>query len=116
MEYAVRFDAEYAGAAELEGLEVAGANSARAPARHRDRPHGGGGGAQRVLLDGKPGIAIRSSRSPRATPSKSCANPAALRRNRGHVARRMAMTWVSDESASVVESVNAALSSVWQAI
>ena len=118
MEYAVRFDAEYAEAAELEGLEVAGANGARVLLRDIATVRMATEEVrERVLLDGKPGIAIKivkKSEGNTVEVVREC------RRRFDEIAATlpggMAMTWVSDESANVVESVNAALSSVWQAI
>ena len=118
MEYAVRFDAEYAEAAELEGLEVAGADGARVLLRDVATVRMATEEVrQRVLLDGKPGVAIKivkKSEGNTVEVVRECrerfdAIAAALPGG-------MAMTWVSDESASVVESVNSALSSVWLAI
>ena len=118
MEYAVRFDAEYAEAAELEGLEVAGADGARVLLRDVATVRMATEEVrQRVLLDGKPGVAVKivkKSEGNTVEVVRECrerfdAIAAALPGG-------MAMTWVSDESASVVESVNSALSSVWLAI
>ena len=75
MEYAVRFDAEYPEVAQIEALEVAGANGARVLLRDIATVRMATEEVrERVLLDGKPGIAIKIVKKAEATPSKSCAN------------------------------------------
>ena len=117
-EYAVRFDAEYADVADIEALEIGGSGDARihlrdvATVRMATEEI-----RQRAMLNGKPGIAIKIIKKAEGNTvevAREC------RRRYEEIVKalpaNMALDWVSDESESIVESMNSAVSSVWQAI
>ncbi|HOU20716.1 MAG TPA: efflux RND transporter permease subunit [Kiritimatiellia bacterium] len=117
-EYFVRFDAEYENAANIADLEVAN----RSGARRRLGDLGTVRFAteevrQRAILDGRQGIVLKIVK-------KADANIVALVREIhkrfGEIQKTlpggMELTWVSDESANIRESVASAISAVWQAI
>jgi HAE1 family hydrophobic/amphiphilic exporter-1 len=117
-EYVIRFDAEYENAADIANLEVASRDGAR-------RRLGDLGTVrlateevrQRAILDGRQGIVLKIVK-------KADANIVALVREihkryeqiRHTLPGDMDLTWVSDESANIRESVNSAVSAVWQAV
>lgn len=117
-EYAVRFDAEYQDADSIANLEVANRDGARRKladlgtvrlATQEIR--------QRAILDGKQGIVLKIVK-------KAEGNIVALVREsyqrfqeiRESLPGGMELTWVSDESENIRESVRSALSSVFGAI
>lgn len=117
-EFFVRFDAEYENAVDIADLEVANRNGVR-------RRLGDLGTVrfateevrQRAILDGRQGIVLKIVK-------KADANVVALVREihkryeqiRGTLPGGMELTWVSDESANIRESVASAISAVWQAV
>ena len=117
-ELAVRFDAEYASVEAIAGLEVASRDGARRRladlgtirmATEEVR--------QRAILDGRQGVVLKVVK-------KAEGNTVAVvreTRTRFEELRRalpggMELAWISDESESVVASVNSAIESIWQAI
>ncbi|MGD9781542.1 MAG: efflux RND transporter permease subunit [Kiritimatiellia bacterium] len=117
-EYFIRFDAEYENAADIADLEVANRDGAR-------RRLGDLGTVrfateevrQRAILDGQQGIVLKIVK-------KADANIVALVREiqkryediRPTLPGGMELTWISDESATIRESVASAVSAVWQAV
>ncbi len=117
-EYAVRFDAEYQDVESIANLEVANKDGAR-------RKLGDLGTVrlateevrQRAILDGKQGIVIKVVK-------KAEGNIVSIvkeTRKRFEEIQKtlpggMELTWVSDESADIRESVSSAISSIWQAV
>jgi HAE1 family hydrophobic/amphiphilic exporter-1 len=117
-EYSIRFDAEYKSVEEIANLEVANRDGAR-------RRLGDLGTVrlateeirQRAILDGKQGIVLKVVKK---AEGNTVAVVRETRKRFEEICRAlpggMALTWVSDESESVVASVDAATSSIWQAI
>lgn len=117
-EYFIRFDAEYENAAEIANLEVASRDGVR-------RRLGDLGTVrfateevrQRAILDGKQGVVLKIIK-------KADANIVALVREiqkryeqiRPTLPGGMELTWISDESTTIRESVASAVSAVWQAV
>ena len=117
-ELAVRFDAEYSSVEAITGLEVASRNGAR-------RRIGDLGTVrmateevrQRAILDGRQGVVLKVVK-------KAEGNTVAVVREthkrfeelRSALPGGMELTWISDESESVVASVDSAIESIWQAI
>ncbi len=117
-DYLIRFDAEYENAADIANLEVAN----RDGARRRLADLGSVRLAteevrQRAILDNRQGIVLKIVK-------KADANIVSLVREihkryeqiRHTLPGGMELTWVSDESANIRESVNSAISAVWQAV
>ncbi len=117
-ELSVRFDAEYASVEAIAELEVASRDGAR-------RRIGDLGKVrmateevrQRALLDGRQGVVLKVVK-------KAEGNIVAVVREsrkrfeelRHALPGGMELTWISDESESVVASVDSAIESIWQAI
>ncbi len=117
-ELAVRFDAEYSSVEAITGLEVA----SRGGARRRIGDLGTVRMAteevrQRAILDGRQGVVLKVVK-------KAEGNTVAVVREthkrfeelRSALPGGMELTWISDESESVVASVDSAIESIWQAI
>jgi len=117
-EYSVRFDAEYREVADIADLEVASRDGARRKladlgsvrlASEEIR--------QRAILDGKPGVVLKIIKKAEG----NVVEIARETRKRFEEIQRnlpggMDLTWVSDESTNIRESVNSALSAVTGAI
>ncbi|MDR0993219.1 MAG: efflux RND transporter permease subunit, partial [Verrucomicrobiota bacterium] len=117
-EYSIRFDAEYADIAEIAELEVASRDGVR-------RRLGDLGTVrlatkeirQRAILDGKQGIVIKVVK--KAEGNAVAVVEEAYKRFeeiRDNLPGGMELTWVSDESKFITESVNSAISSVLGAV
>ncbi|OPZ25995.1 MAG: Efflux pump membrane transporter BepE [Lentisphaerae bacterium ADurb.BinA184] len=114
----MRFDAEYKDVAEIAALEVVNRDGARLRLGDLGRVRLTTEEVrQRAILDGRPGIVLKIVK-------KAEGNIVSLvkeTRKRFEQLRKdlpggMELTWVSDESVNIRESVNAAISSVAQAI
>ncbi len=117
-EFTVRFDAEYENVADIAALEVAN----RGGARRRLGDLGTVRFAteevrQRAILDGRQGVVLKVVKKAEGN-TVSVVNE--VRKRFGEIGRNlpggMELTWISDESESVVASVDSAVESVWQAI
>ena len=117
-ELSVRFDAEYKSVEDIGGLEVASRDGARRRisdlgtirlATEEVR--------QRAILDGGQGVVLKVVKK---AEGNTVAVVRETRKRFDEISRTlpggMELAWVSDESASVVSSVNSALSSIGQAI
>ena len=117
-EISVRFDAEYKNVNDIANLEVANKKGARILLRDVGSVRFATEEVrQRTILDGKPGIVIKIVK-------KSEGNVVTVvkeSRKRFDQLQKtlpggMKLTWVSDDSADIISSVDSAVSSVWQAI
>ena len=117
-EISVRFDAEYKHVEDVANLEVANRNGSRILLRDVGSVRFATEEVrQRAILDGKPGVVIKIVK-------KSEGNVVTVvkeSRKRFEEIRKalpggMALTWVSDDSEQIINSVDSAVSSVWQAI
>lgn len=117
-EYTVRFDAEYENVADIEGLEIASRDGARRKladlgsirfATEEVR--------QRAILDGKQGVVLKVVKK---AEGNTVSVVKETRKRFEEISKSlpggMELTWVSDESESVVASVDSALSSILEAI
>jgi hydrophobic/amphiphilic exporter-1 (mainly G- bacteria), HAE1 family len=117
-EYTIRFDAEYQNIADIANLEVANQNGARRALRDLGTVRLATAEVrQRAFLDGQPGIVIKIVKKAEgnivSVVKESRKRFAELQQT---LPGGMELTWVSDESDNIVESVKAAVSSVWQAV
>ncbi|NLE67584.1 MAG: efflux RND transporter permease subunit [Lentisphaerae bacterium] len=117
-EYSLRFDAEYREIAAIAGLEIAN----RAGARRRLGDLGTVRLAteevrQRAILDGKQGIVLKIVKKAEGNIVSLVGE---IHKRFGEIRKNlpggMELTWVSDESENIRESVNSAVSAVWQAV
>jgi HAE1 family hydrophobic/amphiphilic exporter-1 len=117
-ELAVRFDAEYSSVEAIRELEVVSRDGARRRIGDLGRIRMATEEVrQRAILDGRQGVVLKVVK-------KAEGNTVAVVRETQkrfeELSRElpggMQLTWVSDESASVVDSVNSAVESIWQAI
>lgn len=117
-EYSVRFDAEYEAIADIEMLEIASRNGARVLLRDVGTVRQTSAEIrQRTLYNGKPGVALKVVKKAEGNTVQVVRE---CRRRFDQIRKTlpggMELSWVSDESANIVNSVNSAFSNVWQAI
>ena len=117
-EYSLRFDAEYREIAAIAGLDIAN----RAGARRRLGDLGTVRLAteevrQRAILDGRQGIVLKIVKKAEGNIVSLVGE---IHKRFGEIRKNlpggMDLTWVSDESENIRESVNSAVSAVWQAV
>jgi len=117
-EYSVRFDAEYDEIAEIEMLEIASRNGARVLLRDVGTVRQTSAEIrQRTVYNGKPGVALKVVKKAEGNTVQVVRE---CRSRFDQISKTlpggMELSWVSDESANIVNSVNSAFSNVWQAI
>lgn len=117
-EYTIRFDAEYQDIDDIGNLEVANHDGARRTLRDLGTVRMATAEVrQRAFLDGKQGIVIKVVKKAEgnivSVVKESHKRFDELRQT---LPGGMELTWVSDESSNIEESVKSAVSSVWQAV